>query len=83
MSTYTAGGFYPPNPNSRVWKGTGFVDGAPPALIEPAAAGSLGISGVLGLTAALAAKANFSHSHVVSDISPLPLTDVVDGGTFF
>lgn len=85
MSYFFAGEFYPPNPNSRVWKGGRFVDGVTAAGVAPAAQGLIGVSDVTGLEAALSNKSDVGHQHSVSDVNPIPLvpTDVIDGGTFF
>ena len=85
MINFFAGKFYPPNPNSRVWKGGRFVDGVTAAGVAPAAQGLIGVSDVTGLEAALSNKSDVGHQHSVSDVNPIPLvpTDVIDGGTFF
>lgn len=93
MRDFIAGKFYPPNPNSRVWKGGRFVDSvtttgiAPTAQggIAPTAQGRIRMSDVDGLEAALSAKSDVGHQHSVSDVHPTPLvhTDIIDGGTFF
>lgn len=85
MSYFLAGKFYPPNPNSRVWKGGRFVDGVTATGVAPAAQGLIGVSDVAGLEAALSSKSDVGHTHPVSDVYPIPLvpTDVIDGGTFF
>jgi len=85
MSYFLAGKFYPPNPNSRVWKGGRFVDGATASGVAPAAKGLIGVSDVTGLEAALSGKSDVGHQHSVSDVYPIPLvpTDDIDGGTFF
>ena len=85
MSDFIAGKFYPPDPNSRVWKGGRFVDGVTATGIAPAAQGLIGVSDVTGLEAALDNKSDVGHQHSVSDIQPIPLvpTDNIDGGTFF
>ena len=85
MTTFYAGKFYPPNPNSRVWKGGRFVDGVTATGIAPAAQGVIGVSDVTGLEAALNDKSNVGHQHSVTDVYPTPLvpTDDIDGGTFF
>ena len=85
MSDFFAGKSYPPNPNSRVWKGGRFVDGVTAAGVAPAAQGVIGVSDVTGLEAALSSKSDVGHQHSVSDVYPTPLvhTDDIDGGTFF
>lgn len=85
MSYFLAGKFYPPNPNSRVWKGGRFVDGVTASGVAPAAKGLIGVSDVTGLEAALSGKSDVGHQHSVSDVYPIPLvpTDDIDGGTFF
>lgn len=85
MTTFYAGKFYPPNPNSRVWKGGRFVDGVTATGVAPAAQGVIGVSDVTGLEAALNDKSNVGHQHSVTDVQPTPLvpTDTLDGGTFF
>ena len=85
MSDFIAGKFYPPDPNSRVWKGGRFVDGVTATGVAPAAQGLIGVSDVTGLEAALGNKSDVGHQHSVSDIQPIPLvpTDNIDGGTFF
>ena len=85
MSDFFAGKFYPPNPNSRVWKGGRFVDGVTAAGVAPAAQGVIGVSDVTGLEAALSGKSDVWHQHSGSDVYPTPLvhTDDIDGGTFF
>ena len=85
MSDFFAGKFYPPNPNSRVWKGGRFVDGVTATGVPPAAQGVIGVSDVTGLEAALGNKSDVGHQHSISDVQPVPLTptDIVDGGTFF
>lgn len=85
MSYFLAGKFYPPNPNSRVWKGGRFVDGVTATGVAPAAKGLIGVSDITGLEAALSSKSDVGHKHPVSDVYPIPLvpTDVIDGGTFF
>lgn len=49
MSDFFAGKFYPPNPNSRVWKGGRFVDGVTATGVAPAAQGVIGVSDVCGI----------------------------------
>lgn len=85
MSYFLAGKFYPPNPNSRVWKGGRFVDGVTASGVAPAAKGLIGVSDVTGLEAALSGKSDVGHQHSISDVYPTPLvhTDDIDGGTFF
>lgn len=85
MSDFIAGKFYPPDPNSRVWKGGRFVDGVTATGVAPIARGIIGVSDVTGLEAALSNKSDVRHQHSVSDIQPIPLvpTDNIDGGTFF
>lgn len=85
MSYFLAGKFYPPDPNSRVWKGGRFVDGVTASGVAPAAKGLIGVSDVTGLEAALSSKSDVGHQHSVSDVYPIPLvpTDDIDGGTFF
>ena len=85
MSYFLAGKFYPPNPNSRVWKGGRFVDGVTATGVAPAAQGLIGVSDVTGLEAALSGKSDVGHQHPVSDVYPIPIvpTDDIDGGTFF
>ena len=85
MSDFFAGKFYPPSPNSRVWKGGRFVDGVTATGVAPAAQGVSGVSDVTGLGAALGDKSDVGHQHSVSDVYPTPLvhTDDIDGGTFF
>lgn len=85
MSDFFAGKFYPPNPNSRVWKGGRFVDGVTATGVAPAAQGVIGVSDVTGLEAALKDKSDVGHQHSISDVQPTPLvpTDALDGGTFF
>ena len=90
MSDFFAGKFYPPNPNSRVWKGGRFVDGVTATGVTatgvtPEAQGVIGVADVTGLEAALNDKSDVGHQHSVSDVHPTPLvtTDDVDGGTFF
>ena len=85
MSDFFAGKFYPPNPNSRVWKGGRFVDGVTATGVAPAAQGVIGVSDVTGLEAALGNKSDVGHQHSISDVQPVPLTstDIIDGGTFF
>ena len=85
MTTFYAGKFYPPNPNSRVWKGGRFVDGVTATGVAPAAQGVIGVSDVTGLEAALSDKSDVGHQHSVSDVYPnlLVPTDDIDGGTFF
>ena len=85
MSDFFAGKFYPPNPNSRVWKGGRFVDGVTATGVAPAAQGVIGVSDVTGLEAALNDKSDVGHQHSVSDVYPIPIvpTDDIDGGTFF
>lgn len=85
MSDFIAGKFYPPNPNSRVWKGGRFVDGVTATGIAPTAQGVLRVSDIIGLEAALITKSDVGHQHSVSDVYPTPLvpTDDIDGGTFF
>lgn len=85
MSYFLAGKFYPPNPNSRVWKGGRFVDGVTAVGVAPAAKGLIGVSDVTGLEAALSDKSDVGHQHSVSDVYPIPIvpTDDIDGGTFF
>ena len=85
MSDFIAGKFYPPNPNSRVWKGGRFIDGVTATGVVPTAQGVIGVSDVTGLEAALSNKSDVDHRHSVSDIQPIPLvpTDNIDGGTFF
>ena len=84
MSDFIAGKFYPPDPNSRVWKGGRFVDGVTATGVAPAAQGLIGVSDVTGLEAALNNKSDVGHQHSVSDVHPTPLvpTDNIDGGTF-
>lgn len=85
MTTFYAGKFYPPNPNSRVWKGGRFVDGVTATGVAPADQSLSGVSDVTGLEAALNDKSNVGHQHSVTDVYPTPLvpTDDIDGGTFF
>ena len=85
MRDFIAGKFYPPDPNSRVWKGGRFVDGVTATGVAPAAQGLIGVSDVTGLEAALNDKSNVGHQHSVTDVYPTPLvpTDDIDGGTFF
>ena len=85
MSYFLAGKFYPPNPNSRVWKGGRFVDGVTATGVAPAAKGLIGMSDVVGLEEALSNKSDVGHQHSVSDVHPTPLTSmgIIDGGTFF
>ena len=85
MTTFYAGKFYPPNPNSRVWKGGRFVDGVTATGVAPAAQGVIGVSDVTGLEAALDSKSDVGHQHSISDVQPVSLTptDIIDGGTFF
>lgn len=49
MSYFLAGKFYPPNPNSRVWKGGRFVDGVTATGVAPAAKGLIGVSDVCSI----------------------------------
>ena len=83
MTTFYAGKFYPPNPNSRVWKGGRFVDGVSATGILPGQSSLIGVGDVDGLQDALDDKSNVGHQHSVADINPTPLTTNVDGGTFF
>ena len=84
MSTFYAGKFYPPNPNSRVWKGGRFIDGVSASGVLPEKQGLIGISDVVDLQTTLDLKSSVGHQHVPEDISPEPLTndDNIDGGTF-
>lgn len=84
MSDFFAGKFYPPNPNSRVWKAGSFVDGVSASGVLPEKQGLIGVSDVTDLQTVLDLKSDVGHQHVPEDISPKPLTPDgnIDGGTF-
>ena len=84
MTTFYAGKFYPPNPNSRVWKAGGFVDGVSASGVLPEKRGLVDISDVNDLQTVLDSKSDDGHQHTPGDISPEPFTadDNLDGGTF-
>ena len=85
MSDFFAGKFYPPNPNSRVWKGGRFVDGITSAGVAPEKRGLIDVSDVNNLQEALDDKSDVGHQHGLSDVHPTPIAEDgnIDGGTFF
>ena len=85
MSEFHAGKFYPPDPNSRVWKGGRFVDGVVATGVAPDKRGLIDVSDVNNLTAVLESKSDVGHQHGLNDIHPTPAAENgnIDGGTFF
>ncbi len=85
MSSFNAGRFFPANPNSRVWRAGGCVDGITAAGVAPEKRGLINISDVNNLQEALNSKSNVGHQHGISDITPNPIAEggIIDGGTFF
>jgi hypothetical protein len=85
MSYFYAGKFYPPNPNSRVWKAGSFIDGITSTGVAPEGRGLINISDVNNLQGALDGKSDVGHHHGLSDIDPTPIAENgnIDGGTFF
>jgi hypothetical protein len=84
VSDFYAGKFFPPNPNSRVWKAGGFVNGITSTGPTPEKRGLIEISDVNDLQEALDSKSDVGHHHALSDIHPTPIAESgnIDGGTF-
>ena len=85
MSEFHAGKFYPPDPNSRVWKGGRFVDGVNAAGVAPNKRGLIDVSDVNDLQEALDGKSDVGHQHSIHDVHPEPVANDgnIDGGTFY
>ena len=81
MTSYQAGRFYPPNPNSRVWRTGGFIDGLTPGGTEPSPSPLIGIDDVAGLEAALAAKSADGHTHTASELISGDAANTMSPGT--